>query len=340
MATRRSILAGGGASLLLAACQRTASRPVSAAVVRIERLDPRLDALIPPGTDARILGTGYQWAEGPAWDRRRDCLYFTDVPANRAYRWRPGRDVEVWLDPSGIPTDQAEGFREPGANGLWMREDGSLLACVHGSRAVEVLDPDSRSRTRLVGEFQGQRFNSPNDLVEAADGSIYFTDPPYGLEGLDASPMKEMAVNGVYCRRPDGVVERLIADMSFPNGIALSPDERRLYVTQSDPQAPVIRSLDLDADGRVIGDQRFFDASGLDGPGLPDGMAVDAQGHIFATGPGGVLILAPDGILLGRILTGRGTANCAFGEDGRTLFLTAQDRLLRLETLSRGVQWM
>jgi len=340
MATRRTLLAGGGASLLLAACQRTSAESGPAPVVQVERRDPRLDTLIRPGTDARIIGTGYQWAEGPAWDRQRHCLYFTDVPANRAYRWRPGHEVEVWLDPSGIPVDQAEGFREPGANGLWMREDGNLLACVHGSRALEILDPDSLSRTRLVSEFQGQRFNSPNDLVEAADGSIYFTDPPYGLEGLDASPLKEMVVNGVYRRAPDGRVERLISDMSFPNGIALSPDERCLYVAQSDPQSPVIRCLDLDPDGHVVSDQRFYDASGLDGPGLPDGMAVDDRGHVFATGPGGVLVLAPDGTLLGRVLTGRGTANCAFGEDGRTLFLTAQDRLLRLETLSRGVQWM
>ena len=340
MKTRRFLLASGGASLLMAGCQRSASQPASESVVQIERLHPRLDGLISPGSEARVLGTGYQWAEGPAWDRQRGCLYFTDVPANRAYRWRPGEAVEVWLDPSGIPASEAAGFREPGANGLWMRADGSLLACVHGSRSVEVLDPDTLSRTPLVSEFEGQRFNSPNDLVEASDGSIYFTDPPYGLEGLDASPLKEMSVNGVYRRRPDGQVERLVSDMSFPNGIALSPDERRLYVAQSDPGAPVIRRLDLDADGAIIGDQHLFDATGLDGPGLPDGMAIDDQGHIFATGPGGVLILAPDGTLLGRILTGRGTANCAFGEDGRTLFMTAQDRLLRLETRSRGVQWM
>ncbi|WP_291845129.1 SMP-30/gluconolactonase/LRE family protein [Maricaulis sp.] len=341
MPTRRTLLAGATASLVVGACSRisNAVEPASGQIM-IERLDARLDALISPDATADLLGTGYQWAEGPAWDRRRSCLYFTDVPGNRAYRWRPGGDVETWLDPSGIPASEAAGFREPGANGLWMRADGQLLACIHGTRSVVSIDPDSQVRTPLATAFAGQRFNSPNDLVEAADGTIYFTDPPYGLAGLDASPLKEMAANGVYRRRPTGEIERLLDDMTFPNGIALSPDERRLYVAQSDPEAQMIRVLGLDPAGAVESDAIFFNAEGLDGPGLPDGMAVDRTGNLFATGPGGILVLGPDGALLGRILTGRGTANCAFGgEGGGELFITAQDRLLRVETRSRGVQW-
>lgn len=308
--------------------------------VGIERLAPALDALLPTRPDIFVVGEGYVWAEGPAWDRVRNCLYFTDVPGNRTWRWRAGEGVRVWLDPSGIDPAEADGFREPGMNGLWMRDEGTLLACVHGTRSVVVIDPDTRERRTLCDRYGGSRFNSPNDLVESADGTIYFTDPPYGLEGLDASPLKELDANGVYRRDAGGHVTRLLDDLRFPNGIALSPDERSLYISQSDPDRPIIRRLQLDGMGGFTDDRTLFDASALDGPGLPDGMAVDVNGHIFATGPGGVLILSPEGELLGRILAGRACANCAFGgPDGRMLYVAAHDRVLQIPTLTQGLQW-
>lgn len=337
--SRRDVLRGaGGVALVgLAACENTQSAP------SIDILDPAGQALFGASSDLEELANGFVWSEGPTWDRARACLYFTDVPSNRAFRWSGGAGLETFLDPSGIDPSQTEGMREAGANGLWYGTDGALYLCNHGVRGVQRLNLDDFSREMLVQEFQGQRFNSPNDLVQAADGTLFFTDPPYGLEGLDASPLKEMEVNGVYRLSTDGECSRLFDHLTFPNGIALSPSEDWLYVAQSDPDAPHIYRAPL-ANGSPAGPlELWFDASSYlaaGDPGLPDGMAVDAQGHVFATGPGGVFVLAEDGTLLARILTGRATANCAFGgREGRTLFLTAHDRLLSVPTQTKGLQW-
>lgn len=338
MMSRRQLLASGLSAAGLAACQSLA--PSAPPAPHIEMRDRGLRDVLDLDAPLQTLSTGYGWSEGPAWDRIRNVLYFTDVPGNTAWVWRGKGPAEVFLRPSGA--DEVDGFREPGANGLWARPDGSLVLCNHGLRRVERLDPETGQRTPLATQFEGRRFNSPNDVVEARDGTIWFTDPPYGLDGLDASPLKEMDANGVYRIRPDGRIDRILSDMTFPNGIALSPDESRLYVSQSDPTAPLVRELTLSPYGDVLRDRILLDASPLmadDAPGLPDGMAVAASGHIFATGPGGVLVLAPDGQLLGRILTSRATANCCFGADGRTLFITAHDRLMSIRTRALGVQW-
>lgn len=309
----------------------------------IEIHDPNARALFRGSPGLSQLADGFVWSEGPTWDRERGCLYFTDVPSNIAYRWSDEAGLEVLLDPSGVDPTEAEGMREPGANGLWFGEDGWLYLCNHGTRSVERLRLESPVRQRLVNQFSGLKFNSPNDLVRSRDGSLYFTDPPYGLEGLNASPLKEMSANGVYRLGRDGQCTRLYDQLSFPNGIALSPDERWLYVSQSDPVAPYIYRAELYADGGVGPLERWFDTSvflAAGDPGLPDGLCVSTDGIAFATGPGGVFVLVPDGHLMARILTGRATANCAFGgEDGRILFMTAHDRLLQLPTQVAGVQW-
>jgi gluconolactonase len=212
--------------------------------------------------------------------------------------------------------------------------------CDHGNRAVARLDLETRRKTFLATHYEGRRFNSPNDLVLAGDGSIWFTDPPYGLEGLNASPVKEQPVNGVYRLHPDHRVELVVADMSFPNGILLSPDGRTLYVANSDPDHAVVRAFALDETGAVRGQEVFADMTNAVGPGmpgLPDGMAVDKAGNLFITGPGGVHILSPGGARLGRIDTGTAVANCAFGEDGRTLFLASSHMLARIRTRTRGL---
>ncbi len=283
-----------------------------------------------------VLGTGYGWAEGPAWDKKNNRLYFTDVPGNTAYSWSQNSGVEVFLSPSGA--GNVEGFREPGANGLLYTESGEILLCNHGRRAIQSLNPLTKERRTLSGKYRGKKFNSPNDIIQASDGTIYFTDPPYGLDGLNESPLKELDFNGVYRLDKDGKVTVLIKDMTFPNGIALSPDENTLYVAQSDPNAPYLYTLDLGAPRRPK--RRLVDFKQYMGdslPGLPDGMAIDRLGNIFATGPGGIFVIKPSGEVLGRILTGKGSANCTFGEDGGTLFITNHDRLLKLKTKTRGL---
>jgi len=336
MLTRRTACIWLG-SAAVAGCARGRSgfSTLDEQLLGYESFDRSFASLIESDQPAELLATGYRWAEGPAWDRMRQVLYFTDVPANRAYIWGRQSGVRVFLDPSGIA--EAEGFREPGANGLLVSRKGQLLLCNHGRRTVESMDIVSGKRTALVNSYQGKRFNSPNDVVEASDGSLYFTDPPYGLKDLNDSPLKEMSVNGVYWRSTDGSVARIVDDMTFPNGIALSPDERFLYIAQSDPNAPLVRRYHL-SDMRQD-DSPWFDARlfSVGHAGLPDGMAIATTGHVFLAGPGGVLILDPEGQCLGRISTGRATANCTFGEDGYTLFITAQDRLLRLRTKVRGV---
>jgi gluconolactonase len=341
--SRREVLSGlavaaVGAPSLASGLTGLLKRDSVDPLTKVEVFDGSVSDLIDPSEKAETLGTGYKWSEGPAWDKNSKRLYFTDVPSNKAFVWSKGKSVEVFLDPSGAALGGVKGFREPGANGLLLAYDGRLLICNHGKRALEAMNISTGERETLVSTYNGKALNSPNDVIQASGGDIYFTDPPYGLEGLNASPLKEMKANGVYHLGDQGTVRRLVDDMTFPNGIALSPDEKYLYVSQSDPEKPVIRRVDLIESGS---DEVWFDAGPhmKDGPGLPDGMAVTTSGHIFATGPGGVLILNANGDLVGRINTGRATANCTFGEDGHTLFITAHDRLLSIRTKARGVAW-
>jgi gluconolactonase len=266
-------------------------------------------------------------------------LLFNDVPQNRIHRWSQADGVSVFLSPSGYDGPDDPAFREPGSNGLIAGPPGSILMADHGNRAIARVDLATRAKTLLATRYQGRRFNSPNDLVEASNGAIFFTDPPYGLKDMDRSPLKQQPHNGVYRLDPDGTVTLLEDGLTFPNGVALSPDQRTLYVAVSDPQHAVIMAYDLGPAGEISGGRVFHDFTALVGspaPGLPDGMAVDVEGHLFATGPGGVHVLTPGGQALGRIDTGTAAANCKFGEDGRTLFITSGPFLARLRTRTRG----
>ena len=299
----------------------------------VRRLSPEMDSIIAPGAEVEVLAEGFDWAEGPVWVESGGYLLFTDVPQNVIWRWSEADGLSEFMRPSGFDGEDASHLREPGANGLVIEPSGALLMCDHGNRSLSRVDLATRRKTIVVDRFERKRLNSPNDLVIHRSGAIYFTDPPYGLEGLNESPVKELAHNGVYRLAPDGKVTLIDDALSFPNGVALSPDHRTLYVAVSDPQAPILMAYALGDDGRATSSRLVFDAAsmmGPDAPGVPDGLKVDARGRIFTTGPGGVLVLTPDGELLGVIDTGRATANCAFGPGGASLFMTADDRLARV----------
>ncbi len=331
-------LALGIALVSAGGCVSNSAAPSFEAVGQVHRTAAALDALIAPDVRIEKLADGFSWSEGPVWIEQGRYLLLSDVPANKIFRWSEKAGLSVFLDPSGL-AGQA-GFREPGTNGLIRGEGETILMADHGNRAVVRLDLESRAKTFVATRYQGKRFNSPNDLVRGSDGSIYFTDPPYGLEGLDSSPLKEQPHNGVYRLMPSGEVVLVDGSLTFPNGIVLSPDERTLYVAVSDPEAPQIHAYPLDAAGRA-GKRRLFADFSADVAaklsGLPDGMAVDVRGNIWATGPGGVTILSPQGVRLGRIDTGTAIANCAFGEDGRTLFLASNNFLARVRTRIAGL---
>lgn len=328
--------------VLLTACAATgeASRESFPSVGRLTAFDASFDQTV--AADARIekIAEGFTWSEGPAWVQAGDYLLFTDVPENRMHRWSERDGLSVFLEPSGYDGPDTGVLREAGANGLFAETGGTVLLADSGSRLVARLDPRTKQKATIAANFKGKRFNSPNDVVRRRDGAVFFTDPPYGLKGLDDSPAKELDFNGVYRVDSDGSVHLLDDGLSFPNGIALSPDERTLYVSNSDPKRPVWMAYSLDARGDVLEKRVFSDASDLLGegvPGLPDGMAVSSDGKLFATGPGGVLVFDAEGKRLGRIETGVAISNCAFGGDGRTLYMSSHTFVARVRVKATGL---
>jgi gluconolactonase len=302
----------------------------------IERLAPELDKLIAPDAKLERLAEGYDWSEGPVWIRDGGYLLFSDVPKNTVHKWKEGEGAKPFLNPSGYTGSKPRGG-EPGSNGLTVDSQGRLVLCQHGDRRVARLEKDRQFKV-LAEYYQMRRFNSPNDLAFKSNGDLYFTDPPYGLEKLNQDPNKELSFNGVYRLKPNGEITLFIQDLSFPNGIAFSPNEKTLYVAISDPKKPVIMAYDVTSDGAVANGRVFFDAMPLMAgrKGLPDGLKVDVGGNLFATGPGGVLVIAPDGRHLGTINTGEATANCGWGNDGSVLYITADMYLCRIQTKTKG----
>lgn len=303
----------------------------------IERLDPRLDKIIPPGSVVEKLADGYDWSEGPVWSKKDQALDFSDVPMNTVFRFKEGEGVKVYLKPSGYTGDKPRGG-EPGSNGLLRDSEGRLVLCQHGDRRVARLNEDGKTFTTLVDNYKGKRFNSPNDGVFAKNGDLYFTDPPYGLLKANDDPAKELPFNGVYKLSKSGELTLLTKEMTYPNGIALSPDEKTLYVANSDPAKAIWMAFPIQDDGSLGKGKVFFDTTAWvkTKKGLPDGLKVDKDGNLFATGPGGVLIFAPDGTHLGTLATGEATANCGWGDDGSTLYVTADMFLARVKTKTKG----
>jgi len=308
--------------------------------------DPALADLIAKDAAIEVLSSGFEWAEGPVWVAQNKHefgghILFSDIPNNRVVRWDEGKGAKTWLKPSGY-TGVGKYGGEPGSNGLLLDKKGQLISCEHGDRRLSVLTQGGGKRT-LVDNYKGKRLNSPNDACLGPDGeTIYFTDPPYGLPERWDDPGRELDFCGVYRLAPDGTVTLLTKELARPNGIAFSPDFKTLYVAQSDPEAATWTAFPVKEDGTIGEGSVLYDATenvkkGL--PGLPDGLKVDAKGNIWATGPGGVYILTPEGKLLGRISTGERTANCSWGNDGSVLYLTADMYLCRIQTKTMGAGW-
>ena len=308
---------------------------------QVVRLDPALDALIDANTPIEVLAEGFKWSEGPAWIKNGGYLIFSDVPQNTIFKWREGEGLTEFLKPSGY-TGRGYYSKEPGSNGLTISLDGRIIACEHGDRRVTIMPLEGGGKRTLADKHAGKRFNSPNDVVEKLNGDIYFTDPPYGLPNQEKDASRETPVFGVYKIAKNGVTTLIINDLMRPNGLAFSPDESILYVNQSDPEHAYIMAYPVLKNGNVGKGKIFFDATpllkqGL--KGLPDGLRLDIKGNLFATGPSGVLVISPEGKLLGRIETTQLTANCAWGDDGSTLYMTANGFLCRIKTKTMGVRF-
>ena len=310
----------------------------AAPVRSIERKDPKFDALIAPDAKVEELAGGFKWSEGPVWDKKHAQVLFCDIPNNMIYKWSEKEGLKEFLKPSGYTGSEPFAGSEPGSNGLAFHKDGHLVLCQHGDRRVSKL-VDGKFVT-LADKFEGKRLNSPNDLVYHTNGDLYFTDPPYGLPGQMKDPKKELDFQGVYRLKPTGELTLMTKVMSRPNGIGLSPDNKTLYVANSDPEKANWMSFPVKEDGTLGEGKQFFDSTDMvkaKKPGLPDGLKVDQQGNIWATGPNGVFVFDAMGKHLGSIITNDKTANCGFGDDGSTLYITANDKLIRIKTKVKGL---
>jgi gluconolactonase len=312
--------------------------PHLAPAPRLEVVDAELGELLPEGGRPERLAQGFRWLEGPAWDVAERRLLFSDIPANRIYELTSDGRARIFLEPSGYSGDAPFAGREPGSNGLVEDAEGRLILCQHGDRRVVRRERDG-SLTVLADRFDGRRLNSPNDAIATPSGEIWFTDPPFGLPGGFDDPGKELPFQGVYRVRRDGRVDLLTSEVRAPNGLALSPDGRTLYVSNAEPGvAAHYYAFEVHADGTLGPKRLFFDAtawSKAGRPGAPDGIEVDPSGRVWATGPGGVHVFTAAGRHLGTIAFDRPVANLEFGDDG-DLYLAADTAIWRLRTRAFG----
>jgi gluconolactonase len=315
-------------SLLLVAT--TAGVPVAQSTGEVVRLDAALDALVPRDAVIEKVAGGFGFAEGPVW--RDGALLFSDIPGNAIHRLQNGQ-TSVFRSPIYPGTDYKPGFHI-GSNGLALDRQGRILVAEHGNRRVTRVEADG-SVTLLADRYDSRRLNSPNDLAVRSDGSIYFTDPPYGLPGQDKDPGKELGFSGVY-RLADRKLQLLTSELTRPNGLGFSPDEKFLYVANSDPARRLWMRYDVRADGTLGPGTVFFDLASAPERGIPDGLKVDASGNVFGTGPAGVWVISPAGKALGRIVPPEVPANAAWGDDGRTLYMTARTSVYRIRLTTAG----
>ena len=317
----------------------------------IQTLDPRVDSLVAPDAKLERVATGFnKWTEGPVWTHI-GTLLFAEIPANNIVQWIPGKGASVFMHPSGYEGSEPFKGPEPGSNGMTLDPDGRVTVAGHARRTVwrmESVDPKTQI-TVLADSYQGKKLNSPNDLVYKSDGSLYFTDPPYGLPTQgDDDPWKELRVNGVYRlvgarqHKPGAPPERdtlqlVIKNLARPNGLAFSPDEKFLYVAESGTKQWL--RYRVQTDGSLTDGMLFLDASTDPADGGPDGLRVDKEGNIYGSGPGGVWIISAEGKHIGTIKVPERVSNVAWGDaDGKTLYITASTSIFRIRLRISGVR--
>nr|WP_188937257.1 SMP-30/gluconolactonase/LRE family protein [Dyadobacter endophyticus] len=303
--------------------------------------DPSFEKLLSKEAKIEVLASGFEWSEGPVWVKDGGYLLFSDVPKNKVYKWDEKEGLSIFLEPSGY-TGRGVYSDEPGSNGLIIDNKGRLVSCEHGDRRISAMPLNIGGKVTLADNFEGKRFNSPNDVVQHSNGDYYFTDPPYGLAKKHEDPTREIPQFGVYRIHKDGKVSMQASDLSRPNGLAFSPDGKTLYVAQSDPEKSIWMAYPLDANGNAGKGKLVYDATSMGKrgvPGLPDGLKIDKDGNLWSSGPGGMLIISPAGKLLGRIEMGELTSNCAWGNDGSTLYMTVDGYVCRIKTNTKGAGW-
>ncbi len=328
--------------VFVAAAAAQNAAPLPSTPLKMDRLSPSIARIVPAGAKLELVASGYSWTEGTVWVK--DRLYFADIPGNSIHSWTPGKGVSTFLKPSGYLGSAHFGGTESGSNGMTLDAAGRLTVAGHAQRDVyriESLDPGAPI-TILADSYRGKRLNSPNDVVYKSDGSLYFTDPPYGLPTQsDNDPDKQLQVNGVY-RIPHALeqtpgsqpararLQLLVSNLTRPNGIAFSPDEKYLYVDNSGPKKIWMRYRVL-PDGALTEARLLYDATADPRPGAPDGMKVDSEGNIYSAGPGGVWIFSPEGKPLATILIPERVANLAWaGPDRKTLYIAATGNIYRV----------
>lgn len=325
--------------ILASGCSQTQKEQTSSAehkiVGEIIANDDQLWEILPKDAKLEVIADGYDWSEGPLWLADQEKLIWSDVPRNTIYQWTENSGVSVFLNPSGYTTDKPRGG-EMGSNGLLLDDENQLILCQHGDRRIArmVSQPANPSPVfeTVADRFDGKKFNSPNDAAFGPGGNLYFTDPPYGLEGQMTDASKELDFQGVFKITTSGEVTVITKSLTRPNGIAFSPDGTKCYVANSDPDHAVWMIYDVDDQGDLINERLFFDATSMvkNDNGLPDGMKINKEGILFATGPGGVFVFTPEGKHLGTIHSGSPISNCAFNEDETVLFMTSDAMILRI----------
>jgi gluconolactonase len=341
----------GGGAMMTSSVNAAAGAAAEPAPIKVERLDPALNLIVPekPVLEKVATGPGFKWTEGPVWIRA-GYLLFAEIPSNSIRRWTPGSGVSIFIQPSGWKDSAPYTGPEPGSNGMTLDSHGRLTVAGHAQRDVWRLEQvDSKAQATLLADsYQGKRLNSPNDLVYKSDGALYFTDPPYGLPKQDGDPTKQLPFSGVYrlpgalTHKPGAPPDReqlqlLTKDLPRPNGIAFSPDEKYLYVNNSEPKKLWMRYT-VKPDGTLTDARVFFDASSDSRVGNPDGMKVDQKGNLYSAGPAGVWIFSPDGKHLGTLDIPEKVGNVTWGDaDHKTLYIAASSSIYRIKLKIPGM---